>query len=115
MRMARRLAHYFLTLCVLLSLGDAPYVDEFLADLAAATAQDQSMPSVTADDVDDTVPKGMVGCSKVCQNLLNLPGVSEEVVVTLRVDDASPFVPAADPFPASAAIDRIDRPPALRA
>ncbi len=112
MGLMRRLFTAFLLFCVVLALGDAPYVDEFLDDLAAArTASIEPSPVEAHHRNAPSSPTGKAGSSRIYQNLLNLSAAPRPVEVP-AVDGSHP---RSDTFHASfssAPLRRIDRPPA---
>jgi hypothetical protein len=112
MELTYRLFSAFLLFCVVLALGDAPYVDEFLDDLAAARAA--AVDPSTASPDHQRAParsKGASGSSRICQNLLNLYPAPRCIQLS-RVENPSRFVETLDASFSSASPRRIDRPPA---
>ncbi len=112
MAASRRLFAAFLLLCVALALGDAPYVDEFLADLATAHAAEAQLAATGHDHGDRHVPaKRTAGTSRICQNLLNLTPAPDPIPVSIPETPRRVADTAGAAF-SSASLPRIDRPPA---
>ena len=112
MGLMRRLLAAFLLFCVVLALGDAPYVDEFLDDLAAAHAA--TLNPSPADPHHRQAPapsKGTAGSSRICQNLLNLLVAPRPIEVS-AVEARHRFTDTLGASFSSAHLRRIDRPPA---
>ena len=112
MVLVRRLFTAFLLLCVLLALGDAPYVDEFLDDLAAVRIASIEPSPVDAHHRNaPSSSKGTAGSSRICQNLLNLSAAPRPIEVP-AAEGCHPFSDGSDASFSSASLRRIDRPPA---
>lgn len=113
MGLMRKWFSAFLLVCVVLALGDAPYVDEFLDDLAAARAAAIDAIPAHPHPHRHHAPssKGTPGSSRVCQNLLNLYVAPRSVQVS-PVESRDRFPDALDASFSSASLRRIDRPPA---
>lgn len=112
----RRVFSAFILLCVVLALGDAPYVDEFLEDLALARAPSQELPAVDGHrhSNEPISSKSTSGASRICQNLLNLSGTQHPVEIA-TTKTASGVTDTARTSFSSASLPRIDRPPATLA
>ena len=108
----RRFSCALLLVCVVLALGDAPYVDEFFDDLNTASAESGDLAVTIAQH--GAVPnpsKHTPQSSSICQNLLNLPAASSEIHLVAVPDGTVGFPTTAGiPF-SSADPERIDRPP----
>lgn len=100
----------FMLICVALALGDAPYVDEFLADLAAQPVQVQLVANVLHKQ-EAPPAKPSPGSSKICGTLLILSCAPDAVEVPGVESDRS-FPTLLTASYSSASPRRIDRPPA---
>jgi hypothetical protein len=112
MLLSRRLFSAFLLLCVVLALGDAPYVDEFLDDVAAARAAAvDPLPPPPHHPRAPASSKGTTGSSRICQNLLNLYVAPRSIQVS-TMERERRFADTLDASFSSISLRRIDRPPA---
>lgn len=104
---------YFLLLCVLLNLGDAPYVDEMMAEAAQDLVV--SMRADTSTDASKAAPQHSTKAKRsVYENLLANVALPTRVRLLLTTDKAGGLAPeiAIGYFP-SGTPSTIDKPPRL--
>ena len=116
--MRRRLTLCFLLLCLLLGLGDAPYVDEYLDDVAQAVQRDAGAAGTFGDPGDRSATHKSAPRANTAWQLLfaNINGAPTAFVSVAVHAPARAFPAEASLLFASASPRRPDRPPArLRA
>lgn len=102
---------YFLLLCVLLNLGDAPYVDEMMAEAAQDTAV--VMQADTSADASKAAPQHPAKAKRsVYENLLANVALSTRERLPLPLDKSGGLVPEiALGHPPSGPPSSIEKPP----
>lgn len=107
------LFRWFLLLCVVLNLGDAPYIDEILADMDGQQTLVTAAASA-AEHADATSPHNDAGKAtrSPYENLLsNVPMPAEDVAPTVFAKPAEAVPPSAAYFVPVPPGSRIERPP----